>query len=459
MKEYTRYLLSMGRIGCIGFGGGSALIPVIEDEIVTKQKLDTQKNLDKDVIVANITPGALPVEIAAAIGNRNFGRKGMVMGAFMMAFPGSLASVLILTILSAFQTQVLSVMEIASIIVSFFIIHLLVNYITKMLHSCRKESLDRERKAIFLMLAVFIMVCGKNIYRMLGLELTPVLALSTVQVLCLAFFCIFYSRSIYTKKTLTVMLAVGGIYLLSHGKAQIISNSYVVHGTELLMFILSCRGIWQNIRETHWRFQNNGKKILRDTVPWMAFLIILCVPAILVHRESLVFIGKGLLSALMSFGGGDAYLTIADGLFVESHMVTAKQYYGQIVFVVNMLPGSILCKTLTSVGYYIGLNIAGSLAAGIALALAGFSCSVAASCGFFMIIYHLYTNLISLQVFQMISRWIRPIIAGLLINIMLSLYEQCLTSAAQFSISGWTISAGMILLLAYHLFSYKCSHT
>lgn len=455
MKKYTKFLFSMGRIGCIGFGGGSALIPVIENEIVAKQKLDTQKNLDKDVIVANITPGALPVEIAASIGRRNFGTKGMVTGAFMMAFPGALASVLILTILSAFQAQVLSVIELVSIPVSFFIIHLLISYITKMLRSCQKESLDRERKAIFLMLVVFLMVCGKNIYRILGLDFIPVLGLSTVQVLCLAFFCIFYSRSIYTRKTLFVMLAVGGTYLLSHGRAQLISSPYLVHGSELLMLILSLRGIWQNILETHWKFQNNGRKILRDTFPWLVFLIVLCFPAVLVHREALVFIGKGILSALMSFGGGDAYLTIADGLFVESHMVTEKQYYGQIVFVVNMLPGSILCKTLTSVGYYIGLNIAGSLTGAVTLALAGFSCSVAASCGFFMIIYHLYTNLISLQVFQMISRWIRPIIAGLLMNIMLSLYQQCLTSTAQFSISGWAILAGIILLLTYEFLYHK----
>lgn len=70
----------MGKIGCIGFGGGSALIPVIEEEIVKKQKLDTRENLDKDIIVASITPGALPVEIAASVGKRNFGRAGMDYG-------------------------------------------------------------------------------------------------------------------------------------------------------------------------------------------------------------------------------------------------------------------------------------------------------------------------------------------------------------------------------------------
>lgn len=133
----------MGKIGCIGFGGGSALIPVIEEEIVKKQKLDTRENLDKDIIVASITPGALPVEIAASVGKRNFGRAGMIMGAVMMAFPGTLASILLMTILSVMQEQVLPIIELSSAGVSVFIIYLLLAYIIKMLRECASESKAR----------------------------------------------------------------------------------------------------------------------------------------------------------------------------------------------------------------------------------------------------------------------------------------------------------------------------
>lgn len=83
MKKFRRFLRSMFYIGCIGFGGGSALIPIIEQEIAEKQGLDAKQNIDKDVVVASITPGALPVEIAASIGRRGFGRKGMIAGLLM----------------------------------------------------------------------------------------------------------------------------------------------------------------------------------------------------------------------------------------------------------------------------------------------------------------------------------------------------------------------------------------
>ena len=55
MKKFRRFLRSMFYIGCIGFGGGSALIPIIEQEIAEKQGLDAKQNIDKDVVVASIT--------------------------------------------------------------------------------------------------------------------------------------------------------------------------------------------------------------------------------------------------------------------------------------------------------------------------------------------------------------------------------------------------------------------
>ena len=70
---FSTFLLNILKIGCLGFGGGSALIPIFEDVFVGENKLDTKENFDKDIIVASLTPGALPIEIASSIGKRNFG--------------------------------------------------------------------------------------------------------------------------------------------------------------------------------------------------------------------------------------------------------------------------------------------------------------------------------------------------------------------------------------------------
>lgn len=68
MKKYFSLLLSFLKIGLIGFGGGSALIPIIEEEIVTRKKMLKEEDYNDHVIVSNITPGTLPVKLAAAAG-------------------------------------------------------------------------------------------------------------------------------------------------------------------------------------------------------------------------------------------------------------------------------------------------------------------------------------------------------------------------------------------------------
>lgn len=445
----------MAKIGCIGFGGGSALIPVFEEEIIEKQRLDTRANLDTDVIVASITPGALPVEIAASLGRRNFGTKGMITGAMAMALPGALVTILMLTLLSTVQAEFLRIIDVMSIGVSVFIIYLLISYISSMLKSCRKESSAREKKAVFLMILVALLVCEKNLFSLFGSDRTPILAVSTIDVLLVAFFCMFYSRWQFSKKHLAVMIGLGGIYLFSHGKSQLIENIFVIRASEALMLILSVWGVVKDIKQKKWKYEKNGEAIWKDLRIWLLIFVICSVPALIINREAISFIARGVLSAIMSFGGGDAYLTIADGLFVESGMVTGQQYYGQIVPVVNVLPGSILCKTLAGAGYYVGWNAAGSVQAGLLFAAAGFACSVVASCSFSILIYHLYNNLISLTAIQMISRWIRPIIAGLLVNIMLALCNQSVAAASGFGISGTATLLGLAVLYAVDMLLIK----
>lgn len=149
VSQAGQFIRSMFWIGCIGFGGGSALIPVIEKEIADRQGIDEKQNIDKDVVVASITPGALPVEIAASIGHRKFGIRGMIAGAVMMALPGALMTVALVAVLSVFQEKILSVVNMISIGVSVFILYLLFSYIRKMLKDCGEDGKHRKMKAIF----------------------------------------------------------------------------------------------------------------------------------------------------------------------------------------------------------------------------------------------------------------------------------------------------------------------
>ena len=67
LKKLKTLIFSMIKVGCMGFGGGNALIPVIEEEAVKDKKLVSCQEYDRTILAATLTPGALPVELAAGI--------------------------------------------------------------------------------------------------------------------------------------------------------------------------------------------------------------------------------------------------------------------------------------------------------------------------------------------------------------------------------------------------------
>ena len=133
-------------------------------------------------------------------------------------------------------------------------------------------------------------------------------------------------------------------------------------------------------------------------------------------------------------------------MFVETGYISEDLFYGQIITIVNVLPGSILCKTLFGVGYFIGYNATGMAALGILTGISAFACSIGASCGAFFLIYYLYEGISKMNAIAFISRWIRPIVCGLLIKVMLSLVNASITLDQTTARSKWSILIFIIIL-------------
>ena len=450
-KKELGLFASMLKIGFIGFGGGSALIPVIEKEVVEEQKLVSKKEYDKDVIVASITPGALPVEIATGLGKSAYGASGMFMAAMLMAFPGVLMTVLLLSVLSKLDREFLIQIECLSIGLTAFISCLLTEYAIKSMKEARDESKGRFKRAFIIMIGVFILSCGKTIHNIFGITSNPVFGLSTIQVLGISFFGILFTHCKFTKKNIAVSVVTIGLYIACVSKAGIIQNEILKNVLVVFMFILSVRGLYRSVvgykgnKNVHRKI--NSKPFVKEMVVWILFLTVITIPAVFITKDVILYQIRGLASSVISFGGGDAYLSVADGMFVSTGMIKESEFYGQLVSIVNVLPGSILCKTLAGVGYYMGYDINSSIIEGYLVALAGFGCSVAASGGVFCIIYYIYDSFEKLSVFRMISRWIRPIIAGLLLNVMLTMIYQNMQTGA-----GLDMNTAVVLLITAVIF-------
>ena len=426
MRKVLELIKTMFKIGCIGFGGGSALIPVLERETVSKKEMVSKEDFDKNVVVASITPGALPVEIASGIGLSFASYPGMVLGAIAMALPGAIATILLLTLFVSMEAEVLQIVKYIAVPVSVYIICMLLLYVKKAVHIGDKYATSREKLLyIIVVLLVFILNAGKEINLLTGIDWLMFFDLSSIQILGMAFFIIMFNGNGLRvwKSISTVILCV--IYVICAGKNNIDYPS-VENGLRIVMMLLSVGSVYKTIKEDNILWNVNWGKLWKCLGIWFAVLFALILPACMITDDVWRFIGKGLMSSFMSFGGGDAYLSMADGIFVQSGMVSDIIFYGQLVIIVNVLPGSILCKTLSGIGYLIGFGTSGDVTIGIAMAVAGFAVSVFGSCSVSVTCSHLYSGLEKFRIFNEISRWIRPIVSGTLLSICLAMLAEIL---------------------------------
>lgn len=422
---FAKLLVSMFRIGLLGFGGGSALIPVIEEEVVNEQGFVTSSEYEEEVVSACVTPGALPVEIAAGIGHKTLGMLGMLAAAVFMALPGSLMMVLILSAASGSSSGSLDVIRFLSIGIGAFICALLISYTARTVGVARKKNSGCYAISVAIMAVVFAVTGGQNLLKLLGFEnlAKSFIHLSTLQVLMISF---------STILAVHIVRAVLGTSV--GGPAEKMKQDTAVADVE-------------------------AGSVLKETLVWILFAALFAMPAILMLADGKRFVVRGLTSSLMSFGGGDAYLSVADGLFVSGGMVSQESFYGLLVPVANVLPGSILCKILTGVGYLIGLSEGGSRLAGAAGALAGFGISIAASGMVFGIVYWIFQRFENVSIFREISQWIRPIISGLLLGVLVTMLQTNISTASSLgrSVPATVILTACLVLTDLYLMERKKS--
>ncbi len=422
------FFFSMLRIGAIGFGGGSALIPVLYQECVKEKKYVNDEQFEEMVMIANITPGALPVEIVAGVGHHRFGWKGAVVAAYGMVLPGVLLSVLFLLCIGFLNETVLSQFRYLSVGISAYIAIMLVEYIRGTFKK-RGDVSEFQGKHIHanivnlhsmaMILVVFMLTGEKNIYRLFDLSRTPFFNLATIDIFIIAFFLIHANAYYIHPFRVTCSFLIGVAYVVFKSPGIPVNSTigmYIVYG---LMLFFSIFGLSIPTKKKEEFLKEKRKN------PWYKdinalFIIagIVTVISILFTRKSLHFALNSLLASNMSFGGGDAFVTIADGMFVRTDIIQESVFYEKLIPIVNVNPGSILCKTLSCIGFCIGKESPAGIVGGIVLAILGMSVSIAASCGIFSLLYMIYEKFGEIPTFVAIKNWIRPIVAGLMLTVI-----------------------------------------
>lgn len=87
LKQSLKLLLIFLKIGAFTFGGGYAMIPIIEYELTEKRKLITKEEISDIVAIAESTPGPIAINSATFVGFRTCGVLGSAFATLGVVLP------------------------------------------------------------------------------------------------------------------------------------------------------------------------------------------------------------------------------------------------------------------------------------------------------------------------------------------------------------------------------------
>ena len=148
MRVLSAIFLSMLKIGCFAFGGGYAIIALLENEFISKRNWIDRDEFFDIVAIAESTPGPIAINVATYIGYKLKGFIGALIATVGICVP----SFVLMYFVSLFYVRF---MEIALVAAAFKGIQICVVYL---IASAGFKMLKRMKKTP-LNLAVFFATC------------------------------------------------------------------------------------------------------------------------------------------------------------------------------------------------------------------------------------------------------------------------------------------------------------
>lgn len=103
MKQYVSLFFTFAKIGVCTFGGGYAMLPILQRELVDNKGWATEEELADYYAVGQCTPGVIAVNTATFVGYNRMGWLGGVVATLGVVFPCLVIIMAIAAFLSNFM--------------------------------------------------------------------------------------------------------------------------------------------------------------------------------------------------------------------------------------------------------------------------------------------------------------------------------------------------------------------
>lgn len=144
---------TFAKIGAFTFGGGYAMIPLIETEVISNKKWITEEDLLDMMAIAESTPGVLAVNSATFVGCKIAGFWGSAAATLGVVLPSFIIISVISLFLTAFQENKWVAAAFAGVRAG--VVLLMVNAVRKLSKNCPRNVFGISLVAAAFLLAAF----------------------------------------------------------------------------------------------------------------------------------------------------------------------------------------------------------------------------------------------------------------------------------------------------------------
>ena len=149
---------SFARIGAFTFGGGYAMLSLLEHECVEKKQWLTSDEMAEVTVIAESTPGPIAINCATYTGLKQAGMKGALTATLGMVLP----SFLVLLLISAFLQNATTIPVVAKALkgIRVAVVLLILRVGINMLRSILKKTPDKKTALIFFGIFLTLTLCS-----------------------------------------------------------------------------------------------------------------------------------------------------------------------------------------------------------------------------------------------------------------------------------------------------------
>lgn len=148
-KLLAQLFLTFAKVGVMTFGGGMAMLPILQREVVEDRHWATEEELVDYYAIGQCTPGIIAVNTATFVGQKRKGALGGIVATLGMVFP----SLVIISILAGLITNFSSVTWVQDAFagIQVCVCVLIFNAVVKLL---KKSVIDKRTSVIFLLVMI-----------------------------------------------------------------------------------------------------------------------------------------------------------------------------------------------------------------------------------------------------------------------------------------------------------------